>query len=152
MTAKNGNGNGGISSDQLKASFKREYPKYGTIGMTLKAIGIRSRQSFYNWCKKDAAFNRYYEEELKPNRIDELVSTALDIANAGRVKMKGQSGSAMVVDASKPQTDMIKFLLGCFDPEHYSEKRLLELQGKGGGAIPFRVIREDRSDTGEDEE
>lgn len=148
----NKNGNGGKSSDQLKAAFKIAYVKWGTVGMALKEIGIRSRRSFYNWCEADAAFKRYYDEELKPNRIDELVSTALDIANAGRVKMKGQSGTSMVVDATKPQTDMIKYLLACFDPEHYSEKTITELQGKGGSDLAFRVIREDRSEVSSSEE
>ena len=148
----NGNGNGGKSSDQLKAAFKLAYVKCGTVGMALKEIGIKSRKSFYNWCASDAAFKRYYEEELKPNRIDELVSTALDIANAGRVKVKGQSGTSMVVDASKPQTDMIKFLLGCFDPDNYSEKNITELQGKGGGEVVFKVIREHRRKVNSSEE
>lgn len=143
MVNENGNGNGGKGSKVLKASFKREYPKYGTIGETLKAIGIKSRRSFYNWCEKDAAFKRYYNDELKPNRIDELVTTAIDIAKAGR--LKSSKTGQIVIDATKPQTDMIKYLLACFDPENYSEKRLLELQGKGeDGEVILRVIRENR--------
>lgn len=146
----NGNGNGFKHKSQRIAAFKREYPKYGTVGMTLKAIGIKCRKTFYNWLESDAAFKRYYEEELKPNRIDELVSAAFEIATGGRLKTSKTMG--IVIDATKPQTDMIKYLLACFDPEHYSEKTITELQGKGGADLAFRVIREDRREVGSSEE
>lgn len=139
----NGNGNGFRSVAERKSKFRELYPQYGSIGQTLKAMKIRSRQSFYKWCKGDPAFKKYYEDELKPNRIDELVTIAFVIATAGRLKTTKTMG--LVIDATKPQTDMIKYLLGCFDPDNYSEKRLLELQGKGeNGEVIFKVIREHR--------
>ena len=99
MNNTNGNGGAFKSVDERKAKFKELYPKYGSIGQTLREMGIKSRQSFYKWCNSDPGFKRIYEEELKPNRIDELVSAAFQIATAGRLRV-GKSGMDMVIDAT----------------------------------------------------
>ena len=39
-----------------KAQFLDLFPRYGTIGDTLRRIGLKSRSSFYEWLKADAQF------------------------------------------------------------------------------------------------
>lgn len=57
-----------------KREFIKVYPEHGTIGATLQAIGIKRRRTFYDWTANDAAFKACYEDELLPNRRDEVAS------------------------------------------------------------------------------
>ncbi len=65
-----------------KKLFLEKYPECGTVGVTLSEIGIRSRQTFYDWLKNDAKFKAVYEEELIPNRRDKVASVVFRIATA----------------------------------------------------------------------
>jgi len=144
MTTKNGNGNSGSVRDK-QVKFRKLYPQYGSIGATLKIIGIRSRTTFYRWLEQYPSFKKDYEEELKPNRIDALLSAAYEIALANRVK---STKHGIVVDGTNAQVTLIKYLLAVFDPEHYAEKYLMEHFGKGKeGEIIFKVVYE-HSDKG----
>lgn len=63
-----------------KKKFIELYPQYGTIGATLKTIGVKSRVTFYNWCNADSEFKAIYEQELLPNRRDTLASQVYQTA------------------------------------------------------------------------
>jgi len=65
-----------------KKLFLEKYPEYGTVGKTLKEIGVKSRQTFYDWLKNDAKFKAAYENELLPNRRDEVASIVYRMATA----------------------------------------------------------------------
>lgn len=73
-TKKNGHGKATEDMCANKKRFIEAYPDCGSVGATLKAIGVKARQTFYNWCGDDPKFRAYYEGELLPNRRDELVS------------------------------------------------------------------------------
>jgi hypothetical protein len=60
------------SASKGKQAFIKLYPEHGTVGMTLKAMGIKSRNTFYNWLN-DPRFKEIYESELLPNRRDECI-------------------------------------------------------------------------------
>jgi hypothetical protein len=62
------------SAARNKQAFIKKYPDYGSVWPTLKSLGIKSRTTFYGWLK-DEKFAEIYENELKPNRRDEMVST-----------------------------------------------------------------------------
>lgn len=67
-----------------KKLFIEKYPEWGSVGATLKAIGVKSRTTFYNWCDADPHFKEIYEIELVPNRRDE-VSSLVYRAATGRL-------------------------------------------------------------------
>ncbi len=67
------------SASRGKQAFIKLYPDYGSVGSTLKAIGVKSRNTFYNWLKDDR-FRGIYENELLPNRRDEVVSLVYRVA------------------------------------------------------------------------
>ncbi len=144
MTTNNGNGNGAKSSEAKRRAFIQEYPKYGSVGETIRAIGVRNRRTFYNWCDAHPDFKKIYDEVLKPNRIDELLTTAYQIATAGKLKNK-KNTFGFEIDASAPQVTLIKYLLSVFDPETYAERHLLEGKGKSGEFV-IKVVYDDGSD------
>lgn len=81
MTTNNHNGNGNELCRNKKL-FLEKYPEHGSIGATLQAIGIKSRTSFYKWCKSDTHFKQVYEAELLPNRRDAVQSVVYRMATA----------------------------------------------------------------------
>ena len=58
MTTKNGNGQ---TSAANRRAFIAEYPKYGSVGETIKSIGVKNRRTFYDWCTKHPDFKKIYE-------------------------------------------------------------------------------------------
>jgi len=65
-----------------KKLFLEKYPECGTVGATLSEIGVKSRQTFYDWLKSDPKFKATYESELIPNRRDKVASVVFRIATA----------------------------------------------------------------------
>jgi len=78
----------------LKQLFIALYPEYGTIGATLAALKIKSRTTFYNWCKEDSEFSKLYESELQPNRRDVVASTIFRAAIGKEKLNKDQLAAA----------------------------------------------------------
>ncbi len=83
------NGNGKTKSNKSKRTetlcqnkrlFIEKYPEYGSIGRTLRAIEIKSRQTFYSWCESDPRFKEFYKTVLLPNRRDELITVVYQAA------------------------------------------------------------------------
>lgn len=113
------------STKLLQEQFIEAFPLYGTVGATLKAIGIKSRTTFYGWLKRNKKFARVYHEELQPNCTD-LLESALYQAALGNKKL----GPGQVTAA--------KYLLTVKDPERYAEKQLLE--HTGSAEKPIRIF------------
>ncbi len=65
-----------------KKAFIKAYPEYGSIGEALKAVGVKSRKTFYNWMSSDPAFKATYETQLLPNRRDQVQSVVYRMATA----------------------------------------------------------------------
>jgi len=65
-----------------KKLFLEKYPEYGSVGETLSNIGVKSRQTFYDWLKADPKFKAVYENELIPNKRDKVSSVVFKIATA----------------------------------------------------------------------
>jgi hypothetical protein len=72
------------SINRNKKLFLEKYPEHGTVGATMKAIGLKRRETFYDWCKDDPQFKKIYQTELLPNRRDVVVSTVFKMATAQR--------------------------------------------------------------------
>jgi hypothetical protein len=113
------------STKLLQEQFIEAFPLYGTVGATLKAIGVKSRTTFYGWLKRNKRFARVYYEELQPNCTD-LLESALYQAALGNKKL----GPGQVTAA--------KYLLTVKDPERYAEKQLLE--HTGSAEKPVRIF------------
>jgi hypothetical protein len=93
----------------LKKRFIELYPEYGTVGSTLKQIGIKSRNTFYEWMKDDAEFKAIYESQLQPDRRD-VVASVIFRASIGKEKLnKDQLQAAMgflrATEAGKKKKD-----------------------------------------------
>lgn len=148
-TKKNGKNNkNGNDLCRNKKLFLEKYPEYGSVGETLKAIGVKSRTTFYNWCKKDHKFEKVYLTELLPNRRDECVSLMYRYAT-GRLgketktytNRKGETWSEEV-PVSLPDTQ-VRALFGMLKATDHSdtgEDRLIfiekhQLVGANGGPI-----------------
>lgn len=116
-----------------KKKFLQLYPDYGSIGSTLKAIGIKTRSRFYGWCKADPKFKEIYETELLPNRRDEMVSVVYRAARGDLKLQKDQLTAAFgflkATDHAAEPMDKLVFV----------EKYQHELSGVGGGPVPVRV-------------
>jgi hypothetical protein len=65
-----------------KRLFLEKYPEYGSVGATLKSIGVKRRATFYDWCDADPKFKAFYETELLPNRRDAVASIVYRMATA----------------------------------------------------------------------
>jgi len=133
---KPNNGNGYINGMcRSKRLFLEKYPEYGSIGATLKAIGIKQRRTFYFWCEADPHFEEIYRTELLPNRRDELVSRMYRIAT-GQIKATG--GQLTALFGFLKATDHIA-RDDAFDRLVFSEKTQVELMGKDGGPMEVEV-------------
>jgi hypothetical protein len=152
-------------TNHKKKLFLEKYPEYGAVWPTLKFIGVKSRKTFYNWCESDSKFKAKYQEELLPNRRDELVSIVYRMATAhmsvaicpvcdGAGKFEknnchGCRGRGWVeVRADGTQlTAAFGFLKAtdhvADDGLIFVEKRQLEMLGKDGNPITFTLKFED---------
>jgi hypothetical protein len=112
-----------------KAQFIKLYPQYGSIGETLKAIGIKRRRTFYDWCESDPKFKEIYETELLPARRDTLVSRLYQCA-MGKLKLQREQLTAIYgfLKATDHMADQ-------YDNIIFTEKHQHELVGEGGGPI-----------------
>lgn len=125
---KPNNGNGYINGMcRSKRLFLEKYPEYGSIGATLKAIGIKQRRTFYFWCEADPHFEEIYRTELLPNRRDELVSRMYRIATG---QVKATAGQLTALFGFLKATDHV-----ADDDLVFTERYQHELMGKGGGPI-----------------
>jgi hypothetical protein len=126
----NRNSNNGVGRN--KRLFLEKYPDYGSIGATLRAIGIKSRRTFYNWRDSDPHFKEVYETELLPNRRDELVSEMYRIARgslkATAVQVTALFGFLKATDHADTGPDRL-----CF-----TERYRHELMGKDGGPMEVK--------------
>lgn len=118
------------SATENKKLFIKNYPEYGTIGSTLKAIGIKSRTTFYNWLN-DKKFNDIYENELKPNRRDDVVSVVYRVASG---KMKIDSTQLTAAFGFLKATDHISEDI-TKDRLVFCEKNQVEFMGRDGKPI-----------------
>ena len=91
-----------------KTLFIDYYRQYGAVGQAAKLAGI-SRRLVYLWMDSDPEFKSIYEDELKPNRTDEIVSTLYQAAMGHLPLTVSQVTSAI-------------FLLKAFDPKTFAEK------------------------------
>lgn len=151
---------------QNKKEFIKNYPEYGTVGSTLKSIGIKSRNTFYRWMEADPNFKRVYEEELLPNRRDDVASVVYRMGTAhksvalcpvcegsGKYDDKqchGCKGRGWVeVRADGVQlTAAFGFLKATdhvdnkYDKLIFIEKNQIEFAGKDGGPVVIRVVED----------
>lgn len=151
------------SASENKKQFIRLYPEYGSVGSTLKAIGIKSRNTFYSWLNNDERFKNIYEKELLPNRRDEMVSTVYQTGlgknrvalcpicdGSGKYKdgkCHGCKGCGWIYIPSDGTqlTAAFGFLKATDhieDPDTkdrlvFIEKNQVELTGKGGAPLPL---------------
>ena len=130
MVKENGNT---VKATQHKSQFIKLYPQYGTIGLTLKAIGIKTRWTFYKWCEKDAGFKRYYQEELLPNERDENISLLREIA---RGKVKASPVQLTALFGFLKATNRIRDEYSPFD---FVEKSQVEIGNTGDKPFVARV-------------
>lgn len=150
------------SLSRNKKLFIKLYPEYGSIGPTLKAIGIKARKTFYNWCDNDPKFKGYYLTELLPNRRDELVSllykTALGrLGTNTETTMDYKRGreTTKEVPIVLPQTQLTAIFGMLKATDHidtgadrliFVEKHQLELSGKDGQPIKYDItVRDTRT-------
>lgn len=143
------------SASENKKTFIKLYPEHGSVGMTLKAMGIKSRNTFYNWLN-DSKFKEIYENELLPNRRDEVVSLVYRVAT-GRlgthlktITHKNGKTTTEEVPNEIPQTQLTAafgFLKATDHTDHPKDPsapdRLIftekyQLSGEGGG--PIKVV------------
>jgi hypothetical protein len=133
-----------------KQAFIKLYPEYGSVGATLKAIGIKSRNTFYNWLKDDR-YRGIYENELLPNRRDEVVSLVYRVAtgklgtHVKTVTYKNGTETTEEVPNEVPQTQLTAafgFLKATDHTDHPKEPNApdkliftekYQIAGDGGG-------------------
>jgi len=145
----NGNGN---SISHNKRQFLEKYPEYGTVGATMRAIGVKCRRTFYKWRASDPRFKEIYETELLPNRRDELASMMYRMGT-GRLGFHLKTTTyknGTIVEEEVPNeipptqlTAMFGFLKATDhneDPDAkdrlvFCEKNQVEISGAGGGPV-----------------
>ena len=136
-----------LTTEQCKSQFIKLYPQYGTIGVTLKALGVKSRMTFYNWCEADAKFKRYYQEELLPNERDGNISLLRDIAK-GVVKANAVQLTALfgflkatnrIRDEYTPHDFVEKSQVEIGNTENKPFIARVEIDNSGSGK-PFREV------------
>ena len=109
-------------------SFVDEYPKQGTVGKTMKALGM-NRTYFYEWIK-DPEFNAVYQE-LKADRIDELVTRLYKFITDGK------DSDDNPIKLNQQQLLAAFFLLKAFDPKTFTDK--MQMQHTGADGAPVKV-------------
>jgi len=109
-------------------AFIDAYPVEGTVGKTMKAIGM-GRRTFYDWIK-DPEFNAVYQE-LKQDRIDELVTRLYKFIREGKDEDDNP------IKLNQQQLIASFFLLKAFDPKTFTEK--MQMQHVGGDGAPAKV-------------
>jgi hypothetical protein len=141
------------TASKSKQAFIKLYPEYGSVGATLKAIGIKSRWTFYCWLK-DEKFKALYENELLPNRRDEVVSWVYRVAtnrlgtHIKTVTYKNGTVTEEEVSNEAPPTQLTSaygFLKATDHIEEpdakdrlvFCEKNQIELTGKDGRPLPI---------------
>ena len=97
-----------------KKLFIDYYRQLGSVGQAAKLSKV-SRSTVYLWMDSDPEFKAMYEEELKPNRTDEILSSLYQVALGEKNYTQAQVTAAI-------------FLLKAFDPKVFAEKQ----QASGG--------------------
>jgi hypothetical protein len=87
--------------------FIANYRKCGTLGKAAIETGVK-RQAVYYWMEAHPQFREFYEKELKPDRIDELMSCVYRAA-------MGEKGLTHI------QLKAAIFLLKSLDPATFAE-------------------------------
>jgi hypothetical protein len=147
-------------TSQNKKEFIRRYPEYGSVGATLKAIGVKSRKTFYNWCDSDPKFKAVYEEELLPNRRDDCVSLLYQAAMGKlgthiRTWTEKRTGNAYEEEVENELAETQRSAIFGFlkatdhndDPKSpdrliFAEKH--QITGEGGGPIKVEINAKDK--------
>lgn len=123
-----------------KASFLYMYPTHGTIEATLRAIGLKSRTTFYDWLKTDVAFKASFEE-IKRVYIERMEREADRRAIEGVNKPVFYKGKLVTDKDGNPVTikeysdTLLIFRLKALAPEKYREKSSIELTGRNENPI-----------------
>lgn len=120
--------------EEFKRDFVNLYPIHGTVGKTMKALGV-PRGRFYTWLKDEEFFAIY--QILKKDRIDDLVSNLYDC-------VKGK------VTLDRQQLYAAFFLLRAFDPKTFTEKHQMLAAGVEGAAVKvthIEVVRAEKADS-----
>ncbi len=131
-----------------KRLFLEKYPKYGTIEATLRAIGLKSRTSFYGWLKADPKFKDDFEE-VKQIYIEKLEQEADRRAIEGINKPVFYKGKLVTDATGNPVTikeysdTLLIFRLKALAPEKYRERIDNNVDLRTPGAIALRVIYDD---------
>jgi hypothetical protein len=113
-----------------KTRFIKCYRQYGSLGQAAKHSKL-SRMTIYQWMEKDPEFKALYEDELRPDRIDELVSMIFRAAMGRK-------------EASLVQLRSAFFLLKAFDPKTYAEK--YQMGGFDGEPVKIEFVVENPRD------
>lgn len=119
-------------------SFIEEYPKQGTVGKAMKAIGL-ARRTFYDWLK-DPEFNAIYQE-LKQDRADEIVSRLY------KYILDGTDENDKPIKLNQQQLLAAFFLLKAFDPQTFSEKFQMQHTGTDGAPVKVTTVEIHRADS-----
>jgi len=123
----------GTTIGRNKKLFLEKYPEYGSVWVTLKALGVKSRRTFYHWCESDPRFKEVYETELLPNRRDELSSQMYQIATgrimATDVQVRALFGFLKATDHADTGTDRL----------YFTERYRHELTGKDGHSMEVEI-------------
>lgn len=137
----NNHGKNGTNSNNMsrnKKLFLEKYLEYGTVGATMKAIGLKRRETFYDWCRRDAHFKKLYETELLPNRRDEMAalmyryaSGKLGDQNLPDTRVRCMFGFLKATDHVDDPADLGRLV--------FCEKNQVEIAGAGGGAIKHDI-------------
>ena len=110
-----------------KAQFLDLFPRYGTIGDTLRRIGLKSRNSFYEWLKADIQFAAEFEE-VKTDYVERLEKEADRRAVDGVNKPVFYKGKLIVDEHGVPITikeysdTLLIFRLKALAPDKYRER------------------------------
>ena len=118
-------------------AFVDNYLTEGTVGKTLKAIGLSSRGHFYQWLK-NPEFNAIYQE-LKSDREDYLVSRLYKF-------IKGELEDGEKIVLNQQQLLAAFFLLKAFNPKVYSDKMQLQHTGADGAPVKVTTVEVHRAE------
>ena len=123
----------------LKKKFIELYPEHGNIGDTLKVIGLKSRNSFYDWEKNDPEFKSAFED-VKKNYVETLEREADRRAVEGVNKPVYQQGK--LVGTVKEYSDtLLIFRLKALAPDKYRERTESKVDLTSGGKPIESVTR-----------
>lgn len=124
-----------VNMARAKRLFIEKYPEYGSVWLTLRAIGVKSRRTFYRWCESDPRFKEVYLSELLPNRRDELVSRMYQIATGN---LKASDTELRALFGFLKATDHIS-KADPYDTLVFADRNQVELTGSAGGPIEQRT-------------